>query len=343
VVGRSSATASGPEGWAPSSRHGRGCGSGVSNRPSTVAHRPSGRSSIGQRVLRPAAIHWLTAGLALDDSNHCDVLAARAGRYPCDDRGVVDECALAPARPRLPQDHAVAAQLHTGRHAPEYQLLNRHRRLGAHQPARAVRDRDQRLPILPIHQCDRRHPSTGHAGRLPASLNTDLVPDVLHVAAMSFGGLISQLVASRPIGGVGRAKDRRVRVVVPRRVAEDPDSFFADWDDAMDANLAAVIATQDAVILGRRSYTEWAQFWPSSQIQPFATFINGVTKYVATSTPLDRDWANATVLDGGLVEFVRDLKPLLTVTARNSSAPPAMAWSSTSKPASRCCGLTRNR
>ena len=91
-------------------------------------------------------------------------------------------------------------------------------------------------------------------------------------------------------------------------VAEDPDDFFADWDDAMDANLAAVIATQDAVILGRRSYTEWAQFWPSSQIQPFATFINGVTKYVATSTPLDRDWANATVLDGGLVEFVRDLK-----------------------------------
>src|SRR6202161_423082 len=76
----------------------------------------------------------------------------------------------------------------------------------------------------------------------------------------------------------------------------------------MTPTLPAVIATQDAVILGRRSYSEWAQFWPSSQIQPFATFINGVTKYVATSTPLDRDWANATVLDGGLVEFVRDLK-----------------------------------
>ncbi|HEX5114886.1 MAG TPA: dihydrofolate reductase family protein [Pseudonocardiaceae bacterium] len=91
-------------------------------------------------------------------------------------------------------------------------------------------------------------------------------------------------------------------------VAEDPDGFLADWDEAMDANLAAVIATQDAVILGRRSYTEWAQFWPSSRIQPFATFINAVTKYVATSTPLDRDWANATVLDGGLVESVRDLQ-----------------------------------
>ena len=91
-------------------------------------------------------------------------------------------------------------------------------------------------------------------------------------------------------------------------IAEDPDRFFAAWDDAMDANLAAVIATQDAVILGRRSYTEWAQFWPKSQIQPFAEFINGVTKYIATSTPLDRDWTNATVLDGGLIEFVGALK-----------------------------------
>ena len=91
-------------------------------------------------------------------------------------------------------------------------------------------------------------------------------------------------------------------------VAEDPDGFVADWDDVMDANLAAVIARQDAVILGRRSYTEWAQFWPSSQIQPFATFINGVAKHVATSTPLDRDWANTTAFDGGLVESVRDLK-----------------------------------
>ena len=92
-------------------------------------------------------------------------------------------------------------------------------------------------------------------------------------------------------------------------VAEDPDRFF-DWDDAMDANLAAVIATQDAVILGRRSYTEWAPFWPTSQIQPFARFINGVAKHIATSTPLDQDWANATAVQGGLIPFARDLKQL---------------------------------
>jgi hypothetical protein len=63
-------------------------------------------------------------------------------------------------------------------------------------------------------------------------------------------------------------------------VAEDPDAFITDWDEVMDANLAAVIAAQDAVILGRRSYGEWAEFWPDSNIQPFATFINGVAKFV---------------------------------------------------------------
>ena len=91
-------------------------------------------------------------------------------------------------------------------------------------------------------------------------------------------------------------------------VAEGPDRFFADWDDATDAHLATVIATQDAVILGRRSYDEWAAYWPGSEIQPFATFINAVAKHVATSTPLEREWANTTVVDGDLVEFVRDLK-----------------------------------
>lgn len=90
-------------------------------------------------------------------------------------------------------------------------------------------------------------------------------------------------------------------------VAEAPDTFFG-WDDAVDAKIPEVIATQDAVILGRRSYDEWVQFWPTSEIEPFASFINGVDKYVATSTPLDQEWAKTAVVDGGLVEFVRDLK-----------------------------------
>jgi len=91
-------------------------------------------------------------------------------------------------------------------------------------------------------------------------------------------------------------------------VAEGPDRFCTAWDDVVDASGAALIATQDAVVLGRRSYDEWVEFWPASAIEPFATFINGVPKYVATSTPLARQWAGATMIDGDLVEFVRDLK-----------------------------------
>jgi dihydrofolate reductase len=91
-------------------------------------------------------------------------------------------------------------------------------------------------------------------------------------------------------------------------VAEAPDGFITEWDEVMDANLAAVIATQDTVILGRHSYDEWAQFWPGSEIEPFATFINAVAKHVATSTVPQHAWANAAVIDGGLAEFVRDRK-----------------------------------
>lgn len=90
-------------------------------------------------------------------------------------------------------------------------------------------------------------------------------------------------------------------------VAADPDRFITDWDEALDANLADVIATQDAVILGRRSYDEWARFWPTSSIQPFADFINGVRKHVVTSTPLDVEWAN-TETSGDLVETVVRLR-----------------------------------
>jgi dihydrofolate reductase len=91
-------------------------------------------------------------------------------------------------------------------------------------------------------------------------------------------------------------------------VAEAPDRFITGWDDETDASGARLIATQDAVILGRRSYDEWGEFWPDSEIQPFASFISAVPKYVATSTPLKREWTNSRVIDGGLVDFVRHLK-----------------------------------
>ena len=91
-------------------------------------------------------------------------------------------------------------------------------------------------------------------------------------------------------------------------VAERPDEFVTDFDDVMRKNLDRVIATQDAVLLGRRTYDEWAEFWPTSDIEPFASFINGVEKFVVTSTTPEETWAKTKVVDGGLVEFVTELR-----------------------------------
>jgi dihydrofolate reductase len=91
-------------------------------------------------------------------------------------------------------------------------------------------------------------------------------------------------------------------------VAEQPDEFVADFDDVMRENLDRVIANQDAVLLGRRTYDEWAEFWPTSEIEPFAGFINGVEKFVLTSTTPEETWANTRVVDDDLVEFVTKLK-----------------------------------
>lgn len=91
-------------------------------------------------------------------------------------------------------------------------------------------------------------------------------------------------------------------------MAEAPETFVTDWDAECDAHLAELIATQDTVVLGRHSHDEWAGFWPTSDIEPFTSFINPVTKYVATSRPLDQEWTNAHAIDGDAADFVRQLK-----------------------------------
>jgi dihydrofolate reductase len=91
-------------------------------------------------------------------------------------------------------------------------------------------------------------------------------------------------------------------------VAEQPIEFVTDFDDVMRENLGGVIATQDTVLLGRRTYDDWAGFWPASDNEPFASFINGVQKFVATSTPPEQNWANTSLVEGSLPGFVTELK-----------------------------------
>jgi len=91
-------------------------------------------------------------------------------------------------------------------------------------------------------------------------------------------------------------------------VAQDPELFLLDFDEVLDANLAEVIGRQDTVLLGRRMYDEWALYWPQSDVEPFAGFINNVRKYVATSTPLTTEWTGSEAVLGPFDDFVRELK-----------------------------------
>jgi dihydrofolate reductase len=91
-------------------------------------------------------------------------------------------------------------------------------------------------------------------------------------------------------------------------VAERPETFLFDFDEVMYDNLADVIGRQDTVLLGRAMYNEWSEYWPTSDDQPFADFINNVPKFIATSSPLGTPWNNASVIEGPVSDFVRELK-----------------------------------
>ena len=53
---------------------------------------------------------------------------------------------------------------------------------------------------------------------------------------------------------------------------------------------------QTDVLLGRGTYDYWVDYWPTSDVEPFASFINATRKHVATSSDLTGDWEN-TVAD----------------------------------------------
>ncbi|MEQ7124896.1 dihydrofolate reductase family protein [Actinopolymorpha sp. B11F2] len=92
-------------------------------------------------------------------------------------------------------------------------------------------------------------------------------------------------------------------------VVEAPDQWQPSFDEEMGAALARMLDGQDAVLLGRATYSEWAEYWPTSTDEPFASFINNTQKYVA-STTLDSvdEWSNSTLIKGSLTDFIADLR-----------------------------------
>lgn len=91
-------------------------------------------------------------------------------------------------------------------------------------------------------------------------------------------------------------------------VVEAPDQWQEHFDEEMMAELQSQLAEQDAVLLGRVTYHDWAGYWPTSTDEPFASFINNTPKYVF-STTLDKvDWKNSTLLKGDLKTEINKLK-----------------------------------
>src|SRR5947199_9164986 len=67
----------------------------------------------------------------------------------------------------------------------------------------------------------------------------------------------------------------------------------------------------EALLLGRRSYEWMAGRWPSRSGE-LADRLNGMPKYIVSSTLEDPDWNNSTVLTGDAVDEVSKLKQELT-------------------------------
>jgi len=82
-------------------------------------------------------------------------------------------------------------------------------------------------------------------------------------------------------------------------------------DEQVEAHFAREIAQEDAMLLGRRTYEEWLGFWPTSGIEPFASHINRVPKYVVSRTLKSVAWPTsgpAHLLGGDLRESILGLK-----------------------------------
>ena len=110
-------------------------------------------------------------------------------------------------------------------------------------------------------------------------------------------------------------------------VVEAPNEWQPAFDEEMGAALSRMLQDQDAVLLGRVTFTEWAGYWPTSTDEPFASWINSTQKYVA-STTLDSagQWPNSTLIKGPVADFLAELRQQDGGTIGTAGSP-TLVWS----------------
>ena len=90
-------------------------------------------------------------------------------------------------------------------------------------------------------------------------------------------------------------------------VVERPDQWhFPYFDDAMGEIVGAGMSTTSAFLMGRKLYGEWSEYWPQQGPEvPFSEFINGIPKYVLSTTLQNASWNNTTLVQREAVLFLR--------------------------------------
>ena len=95
-------------------------------------------------------------------------------------------------------------------------------------------------------------------------------------------------------------------------VAEAPNEWQFDvMDDDMMADITAQTDAEDAMLLGRVTYQDWAPYWPTSPDETYASHINNIPKYLISTTLNDVEWGKwekPTVIKDNLPEEITKLK-----------------------------------
>ncbi len=96
-------------------------------------------------------------------------------------------------------------------------------------------------------------------------------------------------------------------------VVEFVDDWFDpgdQWDDDLLALQNEHLATEDALVLGRKTFEDFRSYWPHQVDDQtgFTSHMNSVRKYVFSSTIDDPGWENTTVLRGPVRDEIRALK-----------------------------------
>jgi dihydrofolate reductase len=93
-------------------------------------------------------------------------------------------------------------------------------------------------------------------------------------------------------------------------VVESPEDWAYQYGtDQMWAEIAAGIGRADGVLLGRRTYQQFAQLWPNQPSDmPMAAFLNNTHKYVVSATLDTLEWGPASLLTGDLAAELTELK-----------------------------------